>query len=339
MLKRTCVQCGKEFEMNQSEINFYKKKKLSLPKRCKECREMNKSAKKEKTEEEEKKLAQQEDVETDLGYQSGTVSDDLDQSKYSVKTDIEKNGREKTGREKTQTERKGRKMTDCETAECETTGRKKTQTEQEKKESKMSMTKKRLAYLVAAAAIILGGGGTAISTLNDAPEESTRIEREAEDHSVATEENAGEIIEGENADVAAGKDQSVETTEKIVEETTEETTEKIIEETTEEIIEGTDEGLNELTEAVIVYEFRNQELLESHYKKHGIEMGFASPEEYLKAANCVIAASDVLHKTEAEDGDDVYYLEETNEFVIVSADGYIRTYFNPSDGIDYYNRQ
>ena len=46
-----------------------------------------------------------------------------------------------------------------------------------------------------------------------------------------------------------------------------------------------------------------------------------------------------IHKLEAEDGDDVYYLEETNEFVIVSTDGYIRTYFKPSKGIDYYNRQ
>ena len=53
----------------------------------------------------------------------------------------------------------------------------------------------------------------------------------------------------------------------------------------------------------------------------------------------MIAASEVLHKIEAEDGDDVYYLESTNEFVIVSTDGYIRTYFKPEDGIEYYNRQ
>ena len=42
---------------------------------------------------------------------------------------------------------------------------------------------------------------------------------------------------------------------------------------------------------------------------------------------------------EKEDGDDVYYIQDTNEFVVVSTDGYIRTYFNPDDGIDYYNRQ
>ena len=46
-----------------------------------------------------------------------------------------------------------------------------------------------------------------------------------------------------------------------------------------------------------------------------------------------------LHKNEKEDNDDVYYLEETNEFVIVSTDGYIRTYFYPDSGIDYYNKQ
>ena len=31
--------------------------------------------------------------------------------------------------------------------------------------------------------------------------------------------------------------------------------------------------------------------------------------------------------------------ESTNEFVIVSTDGYIRTYFKPSDGIEYFKRQ
>lgn len=53
----------------------------------------------------------------------------------------------------------------------------------------------------------------------------------------------------------------------------------------------------------------------------------------------VIHAPEALHKLEAEDGDDVYYLEATNEFVIVSTDGYIRTYFYPSDGKEYFDRQ
>ncbi len=104
-------------------------------------------------------------------------------------------------------------------------------------------------------------------------------------------------------------------------------------------IENTD-GKTENEEIVAAeYTFRNEGTLQSHYEKHGIEMGFENPEDYLAAANKVVANSESLHKLEQEDGDDVYYLEETNEFVVVSKDGYIRTYFLPSAGIDYYNRQ
>ena len=87
------------------------------------------------------------------------------------------------------------------------------------------------------------------------------------------------------------------------------------------------------------YTFRNAERLNEHFEKHGKEMGFSSAEEYLAAANAVVNNASALHKTEKEDGDDVYYLEATNEFVIVSTDGFIRTYFYPNAGIDYYNRQ
>lgn len=85
--------------------------------------------------------------------------------------------------------------------------------------------------------------------------------------------------------------------------------------------------------------FYNDKLLDQHYEKHGKDMGFDSPEEYEEAANKVIFNEETLHKIEKEDGDDVYYLEDTNEFVIVSTDGYIRTYFLPDDGIRYFNRQ
>ncbi len=87
------------------------------------------------------------------------------------------------------------------------------------------------------------------------------------------------------------------------------------------------------------YYFRNQSNLDSHYEKHGIEMGFASAEEYEAAASDVVNSPDALHKTEKEDGDDVYYIEATNEFVVVSTDGYIRTYFYPNAGKSYYDRQ
>lgn len=85
--------------------------------------------------------------------------------------------------------------------------------------------------------------------------------------------------------------------------------------------------------------FRNNSLLEEHFKKHGGEFPYSTKEEYLAGANKMLNNPDKLHKNEAEDGDDVYYLQETNEFIIVSLDGYIRTYFKPTKGIDYFNRQ
>lgn len=87
------------------------------------------------------------------------------------------------------------------------------------------------------------------------------------------------------------------------------------------------------------YHFRNEDLLESHYKKHGKEMGFSSSKEYEMSASDVVNNPESLHKTEKEDGDDVYYKEDTNEFVVVSTDGYIRTYFNPDSGKKYFDRQ
>ena len=53
------------------------------------------------------------------------------------------------------------------------------------------------------------------------------------------------------------------------------------------------------------YHFRNRDLLESHYEKHGKEMGFSSSKEYEMSASDVVNNPESLHKTEKEDGDDV----------------------------------
>ena len=87
------------------------------------------------------------------------------------------------------------------------------------------------------------------------------------------------------------------------------------------------------------YYFRSSKLLNEHYEKHGKEMGFKSAKDYEKAASDVINNPDALTKREKEDNDYVYYIEATNEFVILSEDGYIRTYFLPSAGKAYYDRQ
>ncbi len=89
----------------------------------------------------------------------------------------------------------------------------------------------------------------------------------------------------------------------------------------------------------VQYRFRNKKLLEQHYEKHGIEMGFDSKEAYEQAAGDVINNPEALFKHEAEDGDGVYYIEATNEFVILSTDGYIRTYFLPEGKKAYFDRQ
>lgn len=93
----------------------------------------------------------------------------------------------------------------------------------------------------------------------------------------------------------------------------------------------------------VEYYFRTQKQLEQHFEKHGSEFeddfGYVTPEDYEAGASDVINNPDALYKTEAEDGDGVYYIEDTNEFVILSTDGYIRTYFRPNAGIDYFNRQ
>ena len=151
-----------------------------------------------------------------------------------------------------------------------------------------------------------------------------------------------------NGNGYAGVDQPVVTTSAAAEEeselvlltSTESEAEASVETSTESETEASTEISTESEEdEQTEYRFRSKKLLNEHYEKHGVDMGFESAADYEKAASAVVNNPDALHKTEKEDGDDVYYLKATNEFVIVSPDGYIRTYFNPRDGIDYFNRQ
>ena len=102
-----------------------------------------------------------------------------------------------------------------------------------------------------------------------------------------------------------------------------------------------DEDSAENTEYVQRYYFRNKNTLNSHFEKHGAEFGdqYKTAAEYETGADKVVQNPNALHKTEKEDGDDVYYIEATNEFVVVSKDGCIRTYFKPSAGKKYFDRQ
>lgn len=89
----------------------------------------------------------------------------------------------------------------------------------------------------------------------------------------------------------------------------------------------------------IIYKFRNKGLWEEHFEKHGAEFSYKNKEEYLEGANIMLQNPDCLHKKEKEDNDDVYFLEATGEFAVVSTDGYLRTYFKPSKGKKYFDKQ
>lgn len=190
-----------------------------------------------------------------------------------------------------------------------------------------------LATIIVIIASFFGIGGEETENPNDNLQGNTEIVSEeyvdidVEDSQATIEEESEEIV-SEEAEVESESELPEEEEVVLEDEPEAEESEESVSE--EPVVE-------EVTVAEVT--FRNQKLLDQHYDKHGIEMGFASAEEYELAAYKVIIHPDTLHKIEAEDGDDVYYREETNEFVVVSQDGYIRTYFNPSAGIDYYNRQ
>ncbi|MBR6102034.1 MAG: hypothetical protein IKP95_06390 [Ruminococcus sp.] len=105
--------------------------------------------------------------------------------------------------------------------------------------------------------------------------------------------------------------------------------------------EQTTASVTEAAKEYVTYSFRSKKLYEDHFKKHGSEFGNITKEEYLKLANDMLNSDSdtILHKTEKEDGDDVFFDTATGYFLVLSTDGYIRTFFIPDKGIDYYNRQ
>lgn len=180
------------------------------------------------------------------------------------------------------------------------------------------MNPKKIGITIASALFVLIGGITGVQYLQDSPEESS----------------SSDALTDSGSETTAAATETYQTT--------------AATETTTVSMQTTAPAQTESAPAMTLvsdakgasyYTFRTDALLESHYEKHGIEMGFDSAAAYEAAANAVIANSEVLHKYESEDGDDVYYLADTNEFVVVSVDGYLRTYFEPSAGMAYYERQ
>ena len=77
--------------------------------------------------------------------------------------------------------------------------------------------------------------------------------------------------------------------------------------------------------------FASEELLESHYSKHAKEFGNISKQQYLGLANSLAARepSEQVAQLVRSDGSISKYSFATNEFLVINADGTIRTYFKP----------
>jgi len=97
----------------------------------------------------------------------------------------------------------------------------------------------------------------------------------------------------------------------------------------------------ETLESGVRGEFKTEELLTSHFEKHASEFGNITQEQYLAKAQKFVKSNpsrNILTKIRAN-GDVVFYNKSTNEFAVKASNGSIRTYFKPTGGLDYFNRQ
>lgn len=178
-----------------------------------------------------------------------------------------------------------------------------------------------------------GSANTSAITSTSEPEIIVRPKEETSASSSSSEGTSVSISVSEDtgAATASSEDPAVSTTaseEPIISE------EIVVSESTEVSV-----SVSEPETETTRYYFRSKKLLNQHYEKHGIDMGFSDAKSYEKAASDVINNPKALSKIQKEDGDFVYYVEETNEFAVLSSDGYIRTYFLPGSGKKYYDKQ
>lgn len=295
-MKKICKQCGKEFELSESEISFYKSKGLELPKRCKSCRNKNKG-------------------QSNNNRNSSRVKQE--QKLVSV-AQSSQNNQQNHNRE--DSNRKDRNR------------------ENHNRNDKSYV-------VISAAAVLLVLLVFVLKSVFAAPSESILVGEDVVSSNIPIKQEMPEEALGEKTTETLEDAQGTrQQTEKEAKEQTQEQTDiRTQPETQTEALAETEivaaittiEAVPETQNAA--YHFRKPEYLTEHFQKHGAEFPYATQEEYLIGANNVIQNPNALHKLEAEDGDDVYYVESTREFVVVSTDGYIRTYFLTD--LDYYNRQ
>ncbi len=157
-------------------------------------------------------------------------------------------------------------------------------------------------------------------------------------------------VSSDSTTVATTEKTTVATTEKTTKATTEKTTKATTEKTTVVTTEKTTEATTTVETTTTKRDvfssgtqFRNKDRFEEHYQKHVInqaEFGDITKEEYLALAQELVdtPGSQVLTKNN-DDGDTLFYDPDTNSFAVVSGDGYLRTFFKPSAGQKYFDKQ
>jgi hypothetical protein len=76
-----------------------------------------------------------------------------------------------------------------------------------------------------------------------------------------------------------------------------------------------------------------------HFQKHAPEFGYRTVAQYLRGAQQLVRGGKGIQTFTRANGDKLFYNPATNEFAVLSRDGIIRTYFKPTDGINYWLRQ
>jgi len=87
--------------------------------------------------------------------------------------------------------------------------------------------------------------------------------------------------------------------------------------------------------------FASRQKLVDHYKKHGLEFGAVTMEQYLRKAQDLRdrpAGGAILESVRPE-GVVTRFDRGSGDFIAFNRDGIIRTYFRPTDGEKYYQRQ
>lgn len=86
----------------------------------------------------------------------------------------------------------------------------------------------------------------------------------------------------------------------------------------------------------------NKKSLAKHYSDHGKDIGLDNQESYrqhaIRFANTIDKKNNISF-VDSSTNSTYKYNKSTNEFVIITKDGYVVTYFKHKEGYSYYNNQ